>query len=633
MEKKLELLAPAGKMEVLKAVLPAGADAVYLGGKQFNMRLLRPDFNFSLEEISLACRMVHDQGKRLYVTVNNLYYDQEMEPLADYLLFLQQAGVDAIIVQDFGVVQLAEEIGLKTPLHASVQMGISNIESVNFLEQHGFTRVILSKNLSLEDIKAIHARTRLGIEFFVHGDLCISHTGQCWMSSFIAGASGNRGMCKKPCRWPYRFSGSGNTGSEEYQYYLAHNDLCLYPYLTELIQAGVTSFKIEGRMRDASFVSGLVSIYRRALDRISIQADSYTMDQDEWKMLQERRVRNYTRGSLFGRTGAESIGLDGKKEPPFPSQALPLKILENNEIQNNSPAGLSKVPNLNVKVKDAEAAERAISAGADALIFGLENLRQLRYAWTENSLEAIVKTAHEQDVMCYLELPRIVSQEEESKMEQWLFLAEKVQADGVIVHEPGSLYYFSRHWKRAIHAGAGFNLSNQKAVKWALEQGAATAALSLELNGEDLEQVLAADYPVEVYVQGPLCGMITDHCLAGALNEVTDRNKCVHHCLKGEQSLEDKVGNRYQVMTDANCRNYIYFPLHRCFLPHLDKLLEHRLSAIRIDGFLYTGEELKSVVGLYRKALQAIQKGETVGCQEMESIDALLKHPLSDTPW
>jgi putative protease len=177
--KKIELLAPAGKMEVLHRVVAAGADAVYLGGKRFNMRALKNDFNFTDDEIKYAVEFMHQRNRKIYITLNNLYNSNEMEDIANYLLFLKDTGVDALIVQDLGIVNLCAEMGLDIPLHASVQMGIANLEAVKTLETQGFQRVILSKNVSLSEIREISSGSQLGIEYFVHGDLCISHTGQC----------------------------------------------------------------------------------------------------------------------------------------------------------------------------------------------------------------------------------------------------------------------------------------------------------------------------------------------------------------------------------------------------------------------------------------------------------------------
>jgi putative protease len=173
----LELLAPAGSMEGLRAVAEAGADAVYLGGKRFNMRMLRPEFNFSDEEMAEAVQYLHQLQKKVYVTINNLYYPSEIDALKTYLERLAQLQVDAFIVQDLGVAQLCRENGLEIPLHASVQMGTNNAGSALLLAQNGFSRVVLSRHLSLPEIEEIYRRSGIGIEHFVHGETCISHCG------------------------------------------------------------------------------------------------------------------------------------------------------------------------------------------------------------------------------------------------------------------------------------------------------------------------------------------------------------------------------------------------------------------------------------------------------------------------
>ncbi len=244
---KIELLAPAGNWEVMQTVINAGADAVYAGGKRFNMRLLRKDFNFSDEELLNAVDYLHERGKNLYITLNNLYFDYELAELTDYLYYLQSIGVDALIIQDMGLLDIYNNLGLSVPLHASVQMGIGSLEAVQKLEELGFKRVILSKNLSLDEIAYIHKHSNLGIEYFAHGDLCISHTGQCYFSSLLVGECGNRGRCIKPCRWRYRLS--DDDGETDFQYHLAHKDLMLYPHVADMVRAGISSFKIEGRMR------------------------------------------------------------------------------------------------------------------------------------------------------------------------------------------------------------------------------------------------------------------------------------------------------------------------------------------------------------------------------------------------
>jgi putative protease len=200
---RVELLAPVGKWDVLEAVIRAGADAVYLGGKKFNMRLHRKEFNFTREQMRDAVVYCHEKGVKMYVTVNNMLTDAEMAEIPDYLSYLQKIAVDGLIVQDLGVVRWAKKIGLTVPLHASVMMNVHNLESIRLLEELGLTRVILGRELTLDDIKLIHSKTSLELEYFTHGDMCFSQSGQCYHSGMLFGKSSNRGQCLKPCRWAF----------------------------------------------------------------------------------------------------------------------------------------------------------------------------------------------------------------------------------------------------------------------------------------------------------------------------------------------------------------------------------------------------------------------------------------------
>ena len=275
-----ELLAPAGSPESLRAAIAAGADAVYLSGKRFGAR--RYAANFSDEEIKEGIRLAHACGVRIYITVNTLIHDRELRGVAEYLVWLYAAGVDAVLVQDTGVASLAREIVPDLTIHASTQMTIHNAEGVLWAAEQGFSRVVLARELPLDEIRRIAVKTHktgVGLEVFAHGALCYSYSGQCLLSSAIGGRSGNRGMCAQPCRKPYTLV----TGDhDEYgrperlrdmetpgNYLLSPKDLCTYRYLPELVKAPVVSLKIEGRMKSPEYVAIVVSTYRRALDAIA----------------------------------------------------------------------------------------------------------------------------------------------------------------------------------------------------------------------------------------------------------------------------------------------------------------------------------------------------------------------------
>lgn len=262
----IELLAPAGSMENFIAALDAGADAIYLGGQGFNARAHAA--NFDMESLAEAVRLAHIMGTSVYVTVNILIGDTEMKALRQYLKDLEAIGVDAILVQDLAVAKLAQEVAPKLHLHGSTQMTAMNLETVRFYESIGFTRVVLGREVSLEDIRHICKNCKAEIEVFVHGALCVCYSGQCQMSSFIGGRSGNRGSCAQPCRLPYELLDEQGrvVDTDGASYVLSPKDLNYSEFMGELIDAGVTSFKVEGRMKKVSYVKEVISSYRAIID-------------------------------------------------------------------------------------------------------------------------------------------------------------------------------------------------------------------------------------------------------------------------------------------------------------------------------------------------------------------------------
>ena len=266
----MELLAPAGTMENFMAALESGADAIYLGGKVFNARAHAA--NFGIDELREAVRLAHILDVSVYVTVNILIGDTELKDLEQYIKDLNSIGVDAIIVQDLAVAEIAKRVAPNIHLHGSTQMTAATLDAVRFYESLGFTRVVLARELSLKEIQHICKHCKAEIEVFVHGALCVCYSGQCLMSSFIGGRSGNRGACAQPCRLPYElFDSMGESVLPKHEaYLLSPKDLNYSEHMNELVAAGVTSFKIEGRMKKVSYVRQVIGTYREILDEASI---------------------------------------------------------------------------------------------------------------------------------------------------------------------------------------------------------------------------------------------------------------------------------------------------------------------------------------------------------------------------
>ena len=266
----MELLAPAGTMENFMAALESGADAIYLGGKVFNARAHAA--NFGIDELREAVRLAHILDVSVYVTVNILIGDTELKDLEQYIKDLDSIGVDAIIVQDLAVADIAKRVAPNIHLHGSTQMTAATLDAVRFYESLGFTRVVLARELSLKEIQHICKYCKAEIEVFVHGALCVCYSGQCLMSSFIGGRSGNRGACAQPCRLPYELLDSkGESVLPKHEaYLLSPKDLNYSEHMNELVTAGVTSFKVEGRMKKVSYVRQVIGTYREILDEASI---------------------------------------------------------------------------------------------------------------------------------------------------------------------------------------------------------------------------------------------------------------------------------------------------------------------------------------------------------------------------
>jgi putative protease len=305
---KPELLAPAGSREALVAAVQNGADAVYLGGRQFNAR--RGADNFDGAALAQAVEYAHVRGVKVYVTVNILLADTELREAVRFLHTVYNAGADAVIVQDLGLIRLARRVIPELELHASTQMTAHNVPGVLFLKDAGLRRVVLARELALDAVREIKERTGVQVETFVHGALCICYSGQCLMSSMIGGRSGNRGRCAQPCRLEYRLVDDRGVPVADSalvgEYLLSPRDLNLSRHIFELIEAGIDSFKIEGRMRRPEYVATVTRIYRSLIDRAAAGKDSTVSDEEAYELAQIFN-RDFTTGYFFDVPGRQMM--------------------------------------------------------------------------------------------------------------------------------------------------------------------------------------------------------------------------------------------------------------------------------------------------------------------------------------
>ena len=298
----IELLSPAGNRERLEYALAYGADAVYMAGSRYSLRAFAD--NFEPDELKNALELVHSKGKKAYITVNIYAHNSDIDGMEDYFRFLYDIGADAVLVSDLGVLEAAKKGAPELPVHISTQANVTNYAAARFFCNAGAERIVLARELSIEEIALIHQKVpQAELEAFVHGAACISYSGRCLLSDYLTGRSANQGKCAQPCRWGYELVPQGRADSfpieqdERGTYILNSKDLCMIDHLGELADAGVTSFKIEGRMKTAYYTAAVTNAYRRAIDRLEAGLEPDPALKEE---LAKAANREFTTGFYFG---------------------------------------------------------------------------------------------------------------------------------------------------------------------------------------------------------------------------------------------------------------------------------------------------------------------------------------------
>ncbi|MDP4145387.1 MAG: U32 family peptidase [Bacillota bacterium] len=304
---KPEILAPAGNLEKLKFAIDYGADAVYLGGSKLNLRAFAD--NFSSEELNEGIKYAHDRGKKVYVTLNVFPHDEDLDGLEEYLIELYNSKVDALIVSDPGIIMTAKEVVPELELHLSTQANNVNWKSALFWHKQGVKRIVLARELSMEEIKVMREKLpeSCELEAFVHGSMCMAYSGRCLLSNYMTGRDSNRGQCAQPCRYKYHLLEEKREGEyypiiedDKGTYIMNSKDLCMIEYIPELVTAGISSFKIEGRMKSSYYVASVVKSYREALDEYFDNPSAYTFKQRWMDNLLKPSHRRYYTGFYLG---------------------------------------------------------------------------------------------------------------------------------------------------------------------------------------------------------------------------------------------------------------------------------------------------------------------------------------------
>lgn len=308
----IELLAPAGDLEKLKMAIIYGADAVYLGGESFGLR--KASKNFSIEDIEKGIEFAHERGKKVYITLNIVPHEKDMEGLEEYLLDLERVGADAVIVSDPGMFSVVTRTVPNMPIHISTQASVTNYETIMFWYNLGVRRVVLARELSFEEIESITAKlpNDLEIEAFVHGAMCMSYSGRCLISNYMTGRDANRGDCAHPCRYKYNLVEEKRPGQyfpvfedEGGTFIMNSKDLCMIDYIPEVIKSGIMSLKIEGRVKSSYYVATIIRAYRMAIDEYLKNKESYNSDKYK-KEIQKTSYRAFTTGFYLGKPTNEA---------------------------------------------------------------------------------------------------------------------------------------------------------------------------------------------------------------------------------------------------------------------------------------------------------------------------------------
>ena len=310
MIKKPELLAPAGNLEKMKMAVLYGADAVYLGGKAFGLRAFGG--NFTYEELKEAVEFAHARGRKVYVTVNIFPHNSDIEKMPDYLRYLQEISVDALLVADLGVFMLCRKLIPDMELHISTQANNTNWATVNAWKELGAKRVVLAREMSLDEIREIRAKCDVDLEMFMHGAMCISYSGRCLLSNYFTGRDSNRGSCAQSCRWKYALVEETRPGKyfpieedDRGTYIMNSKDMCLMPHIKDVIESGVDSLKIEGRMKSVHYAASVTKAYRLAIDSYFADPENFTVKKEWLDELEKVSHRAYTTGFYYHQPDAD----------------------------------------------------------------------------------------------------------------------------------------------------------------------------------------------------------------------------------------------------------------------------------------------------------------------------------------
>lgn len=601
--KMIELLAPVGAYRFFDEIIDSKCDAIFCGGKKFNMRLHRHDFNLTDDELERAAYITHEKGKQIYVTFNKMLNDEELKESEPFLRHLERIGIDALIIADLGAVDFINKSGINLPMHLSIMGNAHSLEMVNALRKQNISRVVYAKDAKLQDITEIAKLTDMEFEYFVHGDTCSIPGGQCYASSTIFGNkfAGNRGACLKMCRWQY-----SSANDDTVKPYLSSKDLSLFQHIPQLVESGVNSYKIEGRMRDANFLVNIINRYGNAIDRYIQDPVGYYMDKEDNQFLMDNRVRNFTTYNALKKAGIEMYELDHEREPKIFSVATEEKeitedLTDNIKSQLDNNNQQLTTPKLSVKVDNMQALEQAYINGADIVHLYTEVFRP-NLPLSLSDLQTAVSIRDKYQGELYLALPLEMSDVQYIQYAPTIQAIQQYGFDGIMVHNIGQLNYYKDLGLKIV-TEFNFNVYNDSNKNLLKTCGANTVTPAIECNPSTLKHFLDnSNDDIEVIVQGSHTVMYLNQCMSANINNQTSDEYCNQYC-NDIKSLIDTDGVPHNYYLDYNCKTHIQSQKNLCLAPILNSIMQYNVHAIRIMGTTYTPNQVGEVTRLYRNML------------------------------
>lgn len=613
--REIELLAPAGTFEIFKEVIQSRCDAVYFGGPVLNMRMMRKGYNLTHEEIVEALDIAHRLDKKVYITVNNLFSEEDVEEAREYLRFLDGARPDALIVQDMAVLELIREMELSLPIHSSVMMNVHNLEMIYALRDLGVSRVVTSREMDLQTAKLLGQRSGMELEYFIHGDMCSVHGANCYFSSHVFGMSSNRGKCMKPCRWDYRIKKDGYVYPAEYP--LAVKDMFMYEHLPELIESGITSFKIEGRMRDKEFMVMLANSYGDAIDRYIDDPIGFDRTADS-KVLYNNRKRDFSTAYAFGKPGLSNINRryegtgkfysTGKvfSTPTAERELSEKRVMEIRERLAKEQRSEQVKPKLAVRVNNMEQARLALELGVDNLYLSGDVYEPDR-PFTKHDLKELGELKGRTKI--YLGMPRMMTELHFDQYDQ-LLAGERLPIDGLMVTNLGAIRRYSTAGYPLI-GDSNLNVYNHLSANLYTSLGLTQLAVSPEMTLEHFATFASrCDVPLEVVVHGTPALMYMEHDLyenTEVMEPIGEEDN--QHVPNSVLVLKTDKGEN-PVYRDQHGRCHLLFAKELCYLPLLAEMSEAGISSFRIEGTTYSAQELREIISTYQQVLEGSSKKE-----------------------